>query len=62
SLALDVVAAHAGDCVIFVGEWATHLGTPAFYQKLARDFVEVGRVDLPAWWDDEIAVVFRRIA
>ncbi len=60
-MALDALRAHAGDCVVFIGEWMGGCAGPTFFASLMADFDCVETVQIPQWFmRDDRLFVFRR--
>jgi hypothetical protein len=49
-MAQNALASHAGDTVVYIGEWLGGSAEPRFFNRLATDYEVVDFVAIPQWW------------
>ncbi|MDE2628283.1 MAG: hypothetical protein KGL99_14120 [Burkholderiales bacterium] len=63
AMALDALTAHAGEHVVYVGEWMGGSAEPHFFATLVSRFECIDTVAIPQWaMRDDRLMVFRRRA
>ena len=60
-MALNALLCHAGDTVVYVGEWLGGNAEPRFFDRLAREYELVESVAIPQWWMRRDAVTIHRL-
>lgn len=61
AMALDALSAHAGEHVVYVGEWMGGSAEPHFFATLVSRFECIDTVAIPQWsMRDDRLMVFRR--
>ena len=61
-MALNALLLHAGDTVVYIGEWNRGCAEPRFFDSLSKGYDLVETIAIPQWWErtDVVTIHQRR--